>query len=103
MAPEAVNVLILGGLTHLARPLLRHLVTLDGTPRVKLIRMVDKFLIAGKASSTYVDPDTEEALQDARVEYRQANLNIAGACVPASVPACSPVLTGIDSDGVCFI
>lgn len=74
---ESVNILILGGLTHLARPLLHYLVKLNEGPKVKLVRVVDKFLVAGKASSTYIDPDTEAALEDSRIEYRQANLNIA--------------------------
>ena len=76
-APAAVNVLILGGLTHLARPLLSYLVGLkDEEPSVKQIRVVDKYLVHGQASTTYMDPETLAALKDGRVEYKQMNLNI---------------------------
>lgn len=75
---ELLNILILGGLTHLTRPLLCYLVHLQEGPKIKHIRIVDKYLVHGQTSTTYIDPDTEAALKDERVEYRQANLNIAG-------------------------
>lgn len=75
---EQVNVLILGGLTHVGRALLHFLVTElpQSKSRIGHIRMVDKYLLAEKASTIYVDPDTIKAVKDDRVEYKQANLNI---------------------------
>ncbi|EPQ28426.1 uncharacterized protein PFL1_04252 [Pseudozyma flocculosa PF-1] len=80
--PPQVSVLILGGLVHLARPLVCFLVNSDkdpawSGPRISHIRIADKFLVAPGASTTHVDPETMQALEDPRVEYRQVNLNIA--------------------------
>jgi hypothetical protein len=74
----AINVLILDGLPHLGRPLLQHLVGLDETHAIKYIRVVGKCLISGSNSTIYIDPDTFKALEDPRVEYKQANLENAG-------------------------
>lgn len=80
MLPDKVSVLILGGTVHVSRPFLKWLLTASAAPTwegpvITHIRLVDKFLIAGAATSTFVDPDSLEAYRDARVEYRQANLN----------------------------
>ncbi|UZJ57494.1 hypothetical protein CBS101457_006814 [Exobasidium rhododendri] len=72
---EPINVLIVGGLSHLGRPLLSYLVNLDHSSGIKYIRMVGKGLILGKSSTIYLDPDTFKALEDPRVEYRQVNLD----------------------------
>ncbi|PWN44183.1 hypothetical protein IE81DRAFT_321582 [Ceraceosorus guamensis] len=91
--PSEVNVLILGGVTHLARPLLAWLLSDEparlGGPTVKHVRMVDKFLIAKEGSSTFVDPPTIAAISDARVEYQQANLNIPATAARVFEPSAS--------------
>lgn len=72
--------LILGGTTHLSRPLLKWLLDAsqdaarDGV-KVKHIRLADKYLVSNGTSTTYIDPDAWTALKDSRVEYRQVNLN----------------------------
>jgi nucleoside-diphosphate-sugar epimerase len=74
MSGEGVNVLILGGLTHLGRPLLCFLAAKG---EVKHVRLADKFLVAGSTTSTYVDPETLNVLGNvAKVEYCQANLTV---------------------------
>lgn len=81
MLPDKVSILILGGTVHLSRPFLKWLLAASAAPTwegpaVSHIRLADKFLIAGAASSTFIDPDSLAALNDARVEYKQANLNV---------------------------
>lgn len=58
---EEVNVLILGGLTHLARPLLTFLVNRspDEKPRVAKIRVADKHLLAGQTRTTWVERNAQ--------------------------------------------
>ncbi|GAK63076.1 NAD-P-binding protein [Moesziomyces antarcticus] len=78
----AISVLILGGTTHLSRPLLKWLLdpaqdAARSSVEIKHIRLADKFLISNGTSTTYIEPDTWEALKDPRVEYRQVNLNLA--------------------------
>lgn len=80
--PAELSVLVLGGTTHLSRPLLKWL--LDpahdverSNVKIKHIRLADKYLVSNGTSSTYIDPDTWKALDDPRAEYRQANLNLA--------------------------
>ncbi|KAN0061093.1 hypothetical protein ACQY0O_006828 [Thecaphora frezii] len=80
--PAEIDVLILGGLVHLARPFLCFLIGADKDaawkgPKIRHVRIADKFLVASSASTTYIDPDTLEVLKDPRVEYRQINLNVA--------------------------
>ncbi|CDS01856.1 hypothetical protein, partial [Sporisorium scitamineum] len=80
--PAQVSVLILGGMPHLSRPLLKWLLdsTHDaqrGGVKIKHIRIADKYLFSETAYTTYIDPDTWTALKDPRVEYRQVNLKIA--------------------------
>ena len=78
----AISVLILGGTTHLSRPLLKWLLdpaqdAARSNVEIKHIRLADKFLASNGTSTTYIEPDTWEALKDPRVEYRQVNLNLA--------------------------
>ena len=77
-----VSVLILGGTTHLSRPLLKwlfdpaHDADRSGV-KIKHVRLADKFLVSNGTSTTYIEPDIWTTLKDPRVEYRQVNLNIA--------------------------
>lgn len=80
--PAEVSILILGGTTHLSRPLLKWLLDPGhdadrADVAIKHIRLADKYLILDGTSTTYIDPDTWKALKDPRVEYRQVNLNLA--------------------------
>lgn len=80
--PAQVSVLILGGTTHLSRPLLKWLLDPSNDAdranvKIKHIRLADKYLVSNGTSTTYIEPDTWTALKDPRVEYRQVNLNLA--------------------------
>ncbi|CAD6891639.1 unnamed protein product [Tilletia controversa] len=79
--PDAVSVLICGGMQHLARPLLWFLaddapltsISRQG-PHIQHVRVVDKFIVSEAGSSLWVDPRTHKVLRDPRFEYKQANL-----------------------------
>ncbi|CAO1614549.1 unnamed protein product [Sympodiomycopsis kandeliae] len=79
-----VNVLILGGLTHVARPLIHYLTDSklwegdDKRPdNVKHIRVVDRYLVRPGSTTTWVDPVVTEILATkSNVEYLQRNLSL---------------------------
>lgn len=75
---EQVNVLILGGMAHVGRAFVFFLLNdlPESSTKIGHIRIVDKYLVTDTARTIYVEPDMLKAIQDGRVEYKQANLNI---------------------------
>ncbi|SNX82556.1 uncharacterized protein MEPE_01262 [Melanopsichium pennsylvanicum] len=80
--PAELSILILGGTERLSRPLLKWLLdpahdVVRANVKIKHVRLVDKYLVSNRTSTTYIEPDTWSALEDPRAEYRQVNLNLA--------------------------
>ncbi|KAJ7582574.1 hypothetical protein C8J56DRAFT_222989 [Mycena floridula] len=84
MASTKPNVLILGGLNTYARPLVAHLVPLEGEPLVSHLRIVDKFSVV--PPTTYIGAEFPKILSKPQVEYKQANLTVASIIPPLFNP-----------------
>jgi len=84
MGTEKPNVLILGGLNTVARPLAAFLVPLKGDRLVGHLRIVDKFSVA--PATTYLGAEFRKVLGQSDVEYKQANLTVPSSVASAFDP-----------------
>lgn len=72
MPDPAPTVLILGGITTLARPLALYFLN-SSSPLASFVRIADRFTIS--PPSTYLDRPFRELLQTDQLEYQQINLS----------------------------
>ncbi|PPQ86881.1 hypothetical protein CVT25_012600 [Psilocybe cyanescens] len=79
------SALIFGGLNTCSRALAAFLVPVDGESKVSLLRIVDKYSV--HPATTYIGPEFTKVLENPEVEYRQANLTVAGGRNPDACPA----------------
>ncbi|CAO1637998.1 unnamed protein product [Parajaminaea phylloscopi] len=77
MSSPRVNVLILGGLIHLARPLARFLLSATSPLPVNFVRIADKHYVSAEGSTVYLDPYFLDLLaHDGRLSVVQRNLEV---------------------------
>lgn len=72
VAEEVQNVLILGGIATLARPLALYLLD-PNSPRASYVKIADRFSVS--PPSTYLDRPFSELLATDKLEYQQINLS----------------------------